>query len=493
MQHVLHNVKMAISRACSVVGRVLPPADANLPFQYLVTVAKRYGITKLPVDSRQHRSLLGRRFRTGVSLTGREVRSLASRLAQNVALPLPYHVLFLSICHIVILICSGTLQIPTSEWRIRGLLHVFVMHLILEYNEEGSTQTLYCHGMEHIFQLPWSPMGCTNEEEERDLRLGKRFAHLISTVADKSIKETLGHEMYVKFLGRRARRCEVHLWHRERRGVVLEQCAVSASPIWRVVFERLLAKILDNNTFRCYMHMSTQSVYITTDTCKPQTDVYCICGRCGPERSGQRRWTLATMVAVRQWPTFNYASGNPYLTKKQRKQLAKEQAKGKAVVGKHSTTREQGTKVTVVTNRAEDSAASFDIGLVSDSATQWTQPMHAAKPHRRIVVDANNSFDPDPTASDSCGNSSMASSDASSHTDSGDSTSTGTPSTTSSNNSSDSLVLAAPPPKTFRRCGVPNKLAVKVECIDVDDASSSAPPATLLRESDHYPTGHVAR
>ena len=114
---------------------------------------------------------------------------------------------------------------------------------------------------------------------------------------------------------------------REAGVVVLEQCVVNASPMWRAVFERLLAKILDNNTFRCYMHMSTQSVYITTDTCKPQMDVYCICGRCGAERSGQRRWTLATMAAVRHWPTYNYASANPYLTKKQRKQLAKERAK----------------------------------------------------------------------------------------------------------------------------------------------------------------------
>ena len=269
MQPVLHNIKGAISRACNVVGRVLPPADANVLFQYLVTVAKRYGITKLPVDSRQHRSLVRRRFRTGVWLTGREAQSLASRLAQDVAHPLPYHVLFLSICHIVVLIYSGTLQIPTTQWRIWGLLHVFLMHLILEYSEEGSTQALYCHGMEHVYQLPRLPMGCTDEAGERDVRLGKRFAHLTSTVADKSIEETLGHEMYVKFLGRRARRSEVHLWHPERRGVVLEQCGVSASPMWRAVFERLLAKILDNNTFRCYMHMSTQSVYNITDTCQP--------------------------------------------------------------------------------------------------------------------------------------------------------------------------------------------------------------------------------
>ena len=121
--------------------------------------------------------------------------------------------------------------------------------------------------------------------------------------------------------------------------MVLEQCVVSASPMWRAVFERLLAKMLDNNAFRCYMHRSNQSVYITTDTCKPPMDVYCICGRCGAEHSGQRRRTLATMAAVRHWPTFKYASENPYLTKKRRKQLAKERAKGKAVVGKHRRTK----------------------------------------------------------------------------------------------------------------------------------------------------------
>ena len=95
--------------------------------------------------------------------------------------------------------------------------------------------------------------------------------------------------MYVKFLGRRASRSEVHLWQPERRGLVLVQCVVSASPTWRAVLGRFLAKFLENNTLRCYMHMSTQSIYITTDTCNPQMDLCCICGRCGAERSGQRR------------------------------------------------------------------------------------------------------------------------------------------------------------------------------------------------------------
>ena len=207
-----------------------------------------------------------------MALTGREARHLASQLAQDVALPLPCHVLFLLICHLVVLIYGTTPQITTKEWRIWRMLHVFLMHVVREYSEEGSTRTPYCHALEHVFQLPRLPMGCTGEAGERDLRLGKRFASLASTVADKSIEETLGDEMYVKFLGRRARRSEVHLWQPERRGVVLEQCVVSASPMWRAVFERFLGKVLQNNMFKCYMHVATQSIYITTDACRPQMD-----------------------------------------------------------------------------------------------------------------------------------------------------------------------------------------------------------------------------
>ena len=199
------------------------------------------------------------------------------------------------------------------------------------------------------------------------------------------------------------------------------------------------------------------------------------------------------MAAVRHWRTFNYASANPYLIQKQRKQLAKERSTGRAVVRRHSTSREQGTKMTVVTNGVEDSTASFDIGPMSASTTQRLQPMRAVKLHRCIVVDANNSSGPDPTAADTSGNSSVASSDASSPTDSGDSTSTSSPSTTGSSSSSDSFIPAAPLPNKLRRRGVPSKPAVKVNCIDVDDASSSAPPATLLRESDHSPTDQADR
>ena len=155
-------------------------------------------------------------------------------------------------------------------------------------------------------------------------------------------------------------------------------------------------------------------------------DVYCICGHCDAERSGQRRWTPATMVEVRQWPTFNYASVNLFLTKKQRKQLAEERRKGKGVRGTCSARLQEETTVTVVSNFAEDSAASFDIGYVSDPGMVRTQPMCVAKLQRRIVVDASYSSDLDPTASNRSCSSSSDDSDSSLRTNSDGSTSIAT-------------------------------------------------------------------
>ena len=200
----------------------------------------------------------------------------------------------------------------------------------------------------------------------------------------------------------------------------------------------------------------------------------------------------------RQWPTFNYACANLFLTKKQWEQLAKERGKGKVAGGTRSTRREEETKVTVVSNYAEHSALSFDIGPVFDSGTVRTQPMRVAKLHRHIVVDASNSSnrdlasDPDPAVSDSSCSSSSDASDSSSCTISDASTSTATP-TTGIGISSESPISVEPLAKKVRRRGIPSKPTVKVECIDVDDKSSSAPPATLLCESDHYPTDYVNR
>ena len=118
----------------------------------------------------------------------------------------------------------------------------------------------------------WGPNGCTDEVGESDRRPGQRFASLTSTVVDKSIAERLGHEMYVKFLTRRARRSEVHFWHRERRVVVMEQCVVSASPMWRAMFEQLLGKVLQEDTVKSYMHVAARSLYITIKQDNQQTN-----------------------------------------------------------------------------------------------------------------------------------------------------------------------------------------------------------------------------
>ena len=149
------------------------------------------------------------------------------------------------------------------------------------------------------------------------------------------------------------------------------------------------------DTFKCYMHVATQSIYITIDACQQRMDVCCICGHCAAKHSG-RHWTPATVAEVRQWPTFNHASANLLLAKKQQKPLAKERRKGKAVRGTCSRRRQEETKVIVVSNCAEDSTVSFDMGPVSDPGTVRTQPMRVAKLHGRIVVDSSNSSDPDP-------------------------------------------------------------------------------------------------
>ena len=166
------------------------------------------------------------------------------------------------------------------------------------------------------------------------------------------------------------------------------------------------------------------------------------------------------MAEVWQWPTFNYASANLFLTKKQRKELAKERWKGKAVRGTCSTRREEETKMTVVSNCAKDSAASFDIGPMSDPGTVRTQPMRVAKLHKHIVANASNSSNPDGTVSDSSCSSSSAASESRSRTDSDASTSAATPTSSSSNSSSESPFSVEPPMKKFCRHGTPSKPTV---------------------------------
>ena len=130
------------------------------------------------MDSKQHCSLVWRRFRNGISFTGREAREFSALVAQDCLLPLPFHLLFLSYCHVVILLYAPDTCLPPGEWGAWGNLHVYLIHLILEYAESGSTTTLNLHGLSHAFAQPHLPIQFSDEAGERDLRLGKTFAPL---------------------------------------------------------------------------------------------------------------------------------------------------------------------------------------------------------------------------------------------------------------------------------------------------------------------------
>ena len=222
VQPSLHNLKGGISRACGVVGRVLPLEDACELFRYVATVAPRYKVADIPVDSKQYCSLVRRRFRNGISFTGREAREFLALVAQDCVLPLPFHLLFLSYSHIVVLLYASDTCLPQGEWGAWGNLHVYSIHLILEYAESGSTATLYLHGLSHAFARPHLPIQFSDEAGERDLRLGKTFATLTTTCLEHSIRATLSHELYMKFTDRKLRWSQARLWKPVRRGVVLE-------------------------------------------------------------------------------------------------------------------------------------------------------------------------------------------------------------------------------------------------------------------------------
>ena len=79
-----------------------------------------------------------RRFRKGVSLTGREAQEFAALVAQDCILPLPFHLLFLSFCHVVVLLYASNVGLPLGVWQAWGKIHVYLLHLIMEYAERGS-------------------------------------------------------------------------------------------------------------------------------------------------------------------------------------------------------------------------------------------------------------------------------------------------------------------------------------------------------------------
>ena len=121
MQPVLHNIKGFGSRIVGVVGRTLPTIESCTFLVLVVAVARRYEL-KVDPHTKQCQSKTRSRFRSGLSLTGREVRTLFPMVVQAGKLPSPLHQLFLIFCHIVSLL-YGTKHMPPCVWSARGKVH----------------------------------------------------------------------------------------------------------------------------------------------------------------------------------------------------------------------------------------------------------------------------------------------------------------------------------------------------------------------------------
>ena len=252
-------------------------------------------------------------FATAFLLLGREAREFSALVAQDCVLPLPFHLLFLSYSHIVVLLYASGTCLPQGEWGAWGNLHVYLIHLILEYAESGSTATLYLHGLCHAFAQPHLPIQLSDDAGECDLRLGKTFATLTTTCPEHSIRATLSHELYMKFTDRKLRRSQDRLWKLVRRGVVLEQCVLSASPKWRVIAQRIIRPLMAQSSIRVLCHPVTHSILLQLDPSVLEHDIYCICGRCGTKHSGVCRWIAFSIEILQGWPTFSYVAVGAFL------------------------------------------------------------------------------------------------------------------------------------------------------------------------------------
>ena len=285
---------------------------------------------------------------------------------------------------------------PLGVWQACGKIHVYLIHLAMEYAESGSTGTLYLHGLTHAVSQAHLPIQYRDEAGERDLRLGKTFATLTTTCPEDSIRQTLTHEHYIKFQARKSRRSQVHLWKPVRRALVLEQCVLSASPEWRVIVERILRPLLALPTMRVLCHPQTRSVLVQLGSEVDAHDVYCICGRCGSERSGRREWVAFHLEALQGWSTFSYVSVGSFVPSRQRRAEAKAQRRAKRKSRVCTVQDAQQVLVVPDPSQVDSSAEYVPPGHVpeEDGSVQRILPMRSAKLHRRIVVDAGDSSEP---------------------------------------------------------------------------------------------------
>ena len=173
-------------------------------------------------------------------------------------LPLPFHSLVVAFCHMVHL-CYGCNNLATVTWQAMGMLCTYIVHIVPEFAEEGCNATLYMHGWSHTWFNPRTPMLYSDEAGERDLRVAKRYAPVLSTRQDASISESLKHELYQKFVQKKKKIPCAKIWAPVQRNVVLEACMVAANAVWHVVFQRLLEHLLHFQDGGGCSHICTQT------------------------------------------------------------------------------------------------------------------------------------------------------------------------------------------------------------------------------------------
>ena len=188
---IVHNLKGTVSRFFGICGRALNGTQRVAFLAVLSEVAKRYAVSD---NAQQATTKARRRLASGLSLNGRESRELLAKVVLGMILPLPFHLDALSLWHVAMLLSASDLKLPTVQWRAASALHTFLVLLVIELAECGSTSTLYCHSLLHTWGLPRLSVCTSDKIGESNLRLSKHFAWVTSTVPDDSIHEGVTHE-----------------------------------------------------------------------------------------------------------------------------------------------------------------------------------------------------------------------------------------------------------------------------------------------------------
>ena len=92
------------------------------------------------------------------------------------------------------------------------LVYAFIVHIILEFAEQGCTATLYMLGCSPTWFDPRSPILYADVAGESDLRPAKRYAPVTDTRQDATMSESLKRYLYHKFLRKKKRIPSAKIW-----------------------------------------------------------------------------------------------------------------------------------------------------------------------------------------------------------------------------------------------------------------------------------------